>query len=150
MGLLVATANADTLNIGGNITVSGANGGTMALGPCTATSTACNPAGTPFNLVNTSPVSSSASFTVMGDFVNSATSQVFGAQGVYSASFANQTLQQILAAFTQTGSVLVPSSDAQFTASIVPEPNTAYMLFGSGFALIGLRACFSKLRRKQV
>jgi hypothetical protein len=217
MGMLVSAAYADTLNIGGNISITGANNGTIMfnpdpvqagatfrvntsdgvfaplsgtfgsestslsganapvntiinipgfltflsnpnitftltevlggnLGPCSAAANACTPASTPFNLVNTSASSSSASFTVMGNFIINGATQ--GGMGVYSASFANQTLQQILAAFTSTGTVLVPSSDAQFTTTtIIPEPNTAFMLLGSGIMLLGLRSLASKLRR---
>jgi hypothetical protein len=122
------------------------------LGPCTATANACTPAGTPFNLVNTSASSSSASFTVIGNFIINGTTQP--GMGVYSASFANQRLQQVLAAFTSPGTVLVASSNAQFTTpgipetTGIPEPNTAYMVFGSGLVLLGLRSLVTGLRKR--
>jgi hypothetical protein len=116
------------------------------LGPCFATTNACTPAGTPFNFVNTSASSSSASFTVIGNFIVNGATQP--GRGVYSASFPNQTLQQILAVLTAPNTSLVASSAAQFTTTaIVPEPNTAYILLASGVVILCLHSRASKLTK---
>ncbi len=100
----------------------------------------CTPAGSPFNLTNTSSSSSVVSFKTDGTVLNTATSQVSNFDGTFSTQFTNQNLQQLLATINAGGSVTATYS-ANFVVSPVsgvPEPATITLtLAGLAFVIAG-------------
>jgi hypothetical protein len=103
----------------------------------------CTPTGTAFNLTNQTATSSVASFAVTGTVVNPSGTSDF--TGIFSAQFAEQNYQQLLAQVTQQG-FIETSFSATFTAtsSVVPEPASVALVATGLVAMAGVG-----LRRRQ-
>ncbi len=101
----------------------------------------CTPPGTPYNLTNLTPTSSSAAFTVNGYVVDTKNP---GVQtpffGIFTTQFANESLQSVVSAI-ETGGTVDATYSAQFITSPVtgtPEPGTMFSLLAGGLLLVGI------------
>jgi hypothetical protein len=101
----------------------------------------CTPTGTALNFQNTSPVSSSATFSVAGVEYDSATGQNIAVNGLFTLPVAGETYQQLLSTIG-TGGTETSSFSAQiFTEGSVnpsptPEPSTLIFLTGGLAAVV--------------
>ncbi|HYW30546.1 MAG TPA: PEP-CTERM sorting domain-containing protein [Gemmatimonas sp.] len=102
----------------------------------------------PFNLVNQSATSSTASFQLSGIVTQTATGATANYQGLFSAQFIGQNAlnyQQVLAALSTgagTPGLNGVSFSATFTtgpSTVIPEPST-YALMAAGLAAVGFLA----------
>jgi hypothetical protein len=101
--------------------------------------TPANPAGvSPFNLSNITSTSSTLSFAVAGNLVNTVTGESTPFTGTFSTQFTGQNYQQILATWAAGGFATATYSGNFVTGSNpIPEPGTM-LLLSSG--LIGIAA----------
>lgn len=105
------------------------------------------PGGSPFNLQNTTSSSSTLSFTFIGIAHDVAEPGVnSNVLGLFSSTFSNDNLQQIVGALG-TGGTLVTSNSGTITATLipsnpVPEPGSLSMI------LLGLMAGCAAGRKK--
>lgn len=98
----------------------------------------CTPAGSPFNLTNTSTTSSVVSFKSDGLVTNLATGELSTFDGTFSTQFTNQNLQQLLAVITAGGTVSATYS-ANFIVSpteAIPEPATITLTLAGGILVL--------------
>jgi len=100
-----------------------------------ATGPNCTPPNSPYNLTNTSPNTSTASFAVSGVEVDTLTSTSTPFFGIFTAQFGTN-YQAVLAQFASNGSVTTSFSGTIVTAQ-VPEVGSLPML-ASGLLMIGL------------
>jgi hypothetical protein len=118
-------------------------------GPATcATGPNCTPANSPYNLTNTSPNTSTASFAVSGVEVDTLTSTSTPFFGVFTAQFGTN-YQAVLAQFASNGSVTTSFSGTIITATAVPEPGSLPML-ASGFLVLGIAFGIRKYNESRV
>ena len=102
-----------------------------------------NGAANPFDLVNTSATTSTASLTVRGNAVNTSTGETDQYIGILTTQFTIP--YQMLLSEVQSGQVAT-SYSGTFTVNAVPEP-ASFFLFGS--SLIGI-AALCRYARKRV
>ncbi len=95
------------------------------------------PGGSPFNFINTSLNTSSATFVFSGVSSDGTSSW----QGVFTSQF-NHNFQTILSTLATTGSVSNTYSGT-VTVTAIPEPNTLLLVFGAFGVLVG---CVRKKR----
>lgn len=100
-----------------------------------ATGPNCTPPNSPYNLTNTSPTTSTASFTVSGTELDTTTGMSTPFTGIFTAQFATP-YQSLLATIAANGSVSTSFSGTIVTAQ-VPEVGSLPML-ASGLLMIGL------------
>ncbi len=123
--------------------------GLYTVPPCTAAPAAgqsCTPAGTPFNLVNMTATSSTASFGIQGTVIDTASpGQTSALSGLFTAQFSDRNYQSLLATAGGGGSIATTYS-ASFTATPnavppppVPEPASLSLMGLGVLALAGLR-----------
>jgi len=91
------------------------------------------PPKSPFNLTNLTASSSQVSMT-LGGIIYQSGIPVSSFTGVYTAQFVGMSYQQVLAALETGGSVSTTFS-ASFDAEPIPEPATAFLMFGALAAL---------------
>jgi hypothetical protein len=126
-------------------------GGTFGQGECNlaaASGQSCTPfVGSPINFTNTSATSSSASFRVLGFFVDVATGDTTQYEGQFTANFNTQSYQDILAILNGGGTVQTPYT-GRFSPVVaaVPEPDMLPSVLGIGMLVAGAVA----LRRRVV
>jgi hypothetical protein len=126
-------------------------GGTLGAcpGPPPLAGQSCTPPGTPYNLTNLTPTSSTAGFSIVGYVVNSAQPGVQTPfSGIFTTQFANESLQQVLASIT-TGGTADATYSAQFITSPVvgtPEPGTMLTFLAGGILMLGIGTFGKKLR----
>jgi hypothetical protein len=102
----------------------------------------CTPSGTAFNLSNQTANSAVASLAITGTVRDGSGTSPF--TGIFSAQFAEQNYQQLLAQVTQQG-FIETSFSATFTAtSVVPEPGSVALVATGLVAMAGFG-----LRRRQ-
>jgi hypothetical protein len=90
----------------------------------------------PFDLTNTSPTSSIASFNVFGYEVDNTTGDMVGITGALTTPFTSQNFQQLLAIMNGSGTVTT-SFAAQFQTVETPEPGSMTELI-VGVGLMGI------------
>jgi hypothetical protein len=109
--------------------------------PPPAAGQSCTPAGTPYNLTNLTPTSSSAAFTIDGFVVDTNNPTVNTAFfGIFTTQFANENFQQVINAL-ETGGVVDATYSAQFITTPVtgtPEPGTMFSFLAGGLILLGI------------
>jgi hypothetical protein len=121
---------------------------------CTATPAAAGqlctpdlPDQSPFDLQNTTPTSSTASFEILGTEVDSITGDTTPVTGIFTTQFADQNFQQLLLE-VQNGDQVNATFSAQIFTT-VPEPGTSIELaFGLMFLAVSW-LCFVR-RTKRV
>ncbi|MCE5310832.1 MAG: hypothetical protein LLG20_24590 [Acidobacteriales bacterium] len=91
------------------------------------------PPKSPFNLTNLTASSSQVSMT-LGGIIYQSGIPVSNFTGVYTAQFAGMNYQQVLQTLAGAGSVNTTFS-ASFLAEPIPEPATAFLIFGALAAL---------------
>jgi len=98
----------------------------------------CTPAGSPFNLSNSSATSSTENFSVSGNVVNRETGELSTFTGIFTTQFPNQSFQDLLSVLSAGGTVNSTYS-ASFSATVtpagVPEPST-WLLVSVGMVCV--------------
>jgi hypothetical protein len=95
----------------------------------------CTPPNSPFNLTNTTPSTSTASFTVSGTEVDTLTGMSTPFMGIFTAQF-TIPFQSLLSIVNGNGSVSTSFSGTIVTAAQAPEVGSLPML-GGGLLMIG-------------
>lgn len=106
------------------------------------------PGGSPFNLTNTTASTSTASFTFSGTATDTATGETSNVIGLFSTTFSNLNLQQIVGAIA-SGQTILTSWSATITAvpsPVIPEPGTLSLMAMGGILMVG--SILSRKRKK--
>ena len=105
----------------------------------------CTPPSSPFNLTNTSPSTSTASFAVAGMEIDSLTGETAQFFGVFTAQF-DRPFQAVLAQLAADGSITTSFSGTIAIPSQVPEPGSLSTA-AAGVVLLGMVFGIQKYRR---
>ncbi|MEO7145347.1 MAG: hypothetical protein ABI165_17770 [Bryobacteraceae bacterium] len=93
--------------------------------------------GSPFNLTNNSTSTSTVSFSFLGTAQDSTTPTLkSNVQGIFSETFSNQNLQQLVSTVVGGGTI-VTSYSGTVTASTVPEPGPGSMVLLGAMLIAG-------------
>jgi hypothetical protein len=152
-GVIFATPDFMTFAAAPNISITllevlpGTDGAAGCTGIPAASGQTCTPNTSQFNFQNTSATSSTISFAILGDEVDSLTDTSSLVTGTFTIPLATMNFQDVLALVNAGGSIMAPFSGqiiaAPAAVAVTPEPATLIdMLIGgiSGFGLYVSRA----------
>jgi hypothetical protein len=107
------------------------------------------PTQSPYNLQNTSPTTSTASFSLLGVEVDSSTGDTIPITGTFSEPFAASTFQQLDAAVEGGDTVTTPFSAEFETISTSPESST-WLELVMGLGAIGISRMVRRFNNKSL